>query len=46
VFRTVLKQHHLAPGDFPDLEHFRSKLSDMNFSNFPKLKPQKLQVRV
>ena len=23
VFRTVLKQHHLAPGDFPDLDHFR-----------------------
>ncbi|GAB5037380.1 eh domain-containing protein 1, partial [Nannochloropsis oceanica] len=36
VFRNVLKQHHLAPGDFPDLDNFRNKLLDLNFSKFPK----------
>ncbi|KAM3567366.1 hypothetical protein VYU27_010487, partial [Nannochloropsis oceanica] len=37
VFRNVLKQHHLAPGDFPDLDNFRNKLLDLNFSKFPKV---------
>ncbi|CAN0092860.1 unnamed protein product, partial [Heterosigma akashiwo] len=38
VFRTVMKQYNLAPGDFPDIDDFRSKLSEMNFSKFNKLK--------
>ncbi|TFJ82953.1 hypothetical protein NSK_005726 [Nannochloropsis salina CCMP1776] len=42
VFRNVLKQHHLAPGDFPDLDNFRTKLLDLNFSKFPKIKNKML----
>ncbi|CAM9450108.1 unnamed protein product [Ectocarpus sp. 12 AP-2014] len=43
VFRAVMKQHNLAPGDFPDLEPFRSKLADTNFTKFPKLKVKMLE---
>lgn len=43
VFRAVMKQHNLAPGDFPDLEPFRSKLADTNFIKFPKLKVKMLE---
>lgn len=43
VFRAVMKQHNLAPGDFPDLEAFRIKLQDTNFTRFPKLKPKMLE---
>ncbi|CAM9837858.1 unnamed protein product, partial [Sphacelaria rigidula] len=43
VFRSVMKQHNLAPGDFPDLEPFRAKLQDTNFTRFPKLKPKMLE---
>ncbi|CAN0443960.1 unnamed protein product, partial [Hapterophycus canaliculatus] len=38
-----MKQHNLAPGDFPDLEPFRSKLADTNFIKFPKLKVKMLE---
>lgn len=43
VFRSVMKTHNLAPGDFPDLEPFRAKLQDTNFTRFPKLKPKMLE---
>eukprot|EP00903_Cladosiphon_okamuranus_P005964 g5888.t1 len=43
VFRSVMKQHNLAPGDFPDLEPFRAKLADTNFVKFPKLKVKMLE---
>jgi len=32
-----MKKHSLAIGDFPDIESFKSKLGEMNFSKFPKL---------
>ena len=38
-----MKQHNLAPGDFPDLEPFRAKLADTNFVKFPKLKVKMLE---
>jgi hypothetical protein len=39
-------RYNLAPGDFPDMDYFRSKLAEMEFSKFAKLKPQLLeQVR-
>lgn len=38
-----MKTHNLAPGDFPDLEPFRAKLQDTNFTRFPKLKPKMLE---
>jgi hypothetical protein len=41
VFRSVMKRYNLAPGDFPDLEQYRARLrEEMDFSKFPKLKPQ------
>mmetsp|Transcript_10070 Transcript_10070/g.14205 ORF Transcript_10070/g.14205 Transcript_10070/m.14205 type:complete len:561 (-) Transcript_10070:92-1774(-) len=43
VFRTVMKQYNLAPGDFPDLEAFRAKCDELSFAKFPRLKPKMLQ---
>eukprot|EP01084_Bolivina_argentea_P285436 489488_1 len=43
VFRSTMKQFNLAPGDFPDIDDFRGKCSDLNFSKFHKLKPKMLQ---
>ncbi|CAE7706975.1 EHD1 [Symbiodinium microadriaticum] len=40
VFRTVMKRHNLAPGDFPDIADFRSKLVELDFSKFAVLKQQ------
>jgi len=37
VFRSVMKKYNLAAGDFPEMEGFRRKLTEMNFSKFPKL---------
>jgi len=34
VFRTILKKHNLAAGDFPDLQAFASKLNEVKFSEF------------
>lgn len=41
VFRSVMKRYNLAAGDFPDLEDFRSKLLEQDFSKFHSLR-QKL----
>ena len=41
VFRSVMKKYNLAPGDFPDIDDFRSKLQEQDFSKFAPLK-QKL----
>ena len=39
VFRSVQKAHGLPPGDFPNLDEFKAKLSEgYNFAKFPKLK--------
>lgn len=40
VFKSVLKRHNLAAGDFPDLEDFRSKLREHDFSKFQALRPK------
>jgi hypothetical protein len=34
VFRSVMKKYNLAPGDFPDLNDFKSKLEEQDFSKF------------
>jgi EH domain-containing protein 1 len=33
----VQREHHLPPGDFPDVGRFRDILSAFDFSHFPKL---------
>jgi EH domain-containing protein 1 len=38
VFRSVLKKYNLAPGDFPELNDFRTKLTEQDFSKFAPLK--------
>lgn len=38
VFRTVMKRYNLAPGDFPDLEDYKSKLVEQEFAKFNPLK--------
>jgi len=42
VFRTVMKRYNLAAGDFPDLEDFKSKLLEQDFSKFNTLKQKVL----
>lgn len=43
----VQREHHLPPGDFPDVARFRDILSAFDFSHFPKLsKSMVKQVRV
>lgn len=37
VFRTIMKKYSLAPGDFPDLTSFASKLSEVKFSELKSL---------
>jgi len=37
VFRAVMKKHALAAGDFPEIDRFRTKLQELNFTKFPKL---------
>lgn len=44
VFRAVLKRHNLAPGDFPDIKDFKSKLEEQDFSKFSILKPQLIET--
>jgi len=35
-FEEIQKIYKISPGDFPDIEKYRQKLLDKNFSNFPK----------
>ena len=37
VFRQVMKRFSLAPGDFPDIESFKSILQETDFTKFNKL---------
>mmetsp|Transcript_20425 Transcript_20425/g.29924 ORF Transcript_20425/g.29924 Transcript_20425/m.29924 type:complete len:554 (-) Transcript_20425:468-2129(-) len=38
VFRTIMKKNNLAPGDFPDITKFSSKLKETKFSEFAAMK--------
>ncbi|KAA3467443.1 EH domain-containing protein 1-like [Gossypium australe] len=40
----VQRDHHLPPGDFPNVEHFKEILSGYNFDKFEKLKPKMIQA--
>ena len=41
TFRSVMKKYLLAPGDFPEIESFKSIAREQDFTKFPSLK-QKL----
>ena len=43
VFRSVMKRYNLAPGDFPDINDFRSKLAEQDFTKFPALRPKLIE---
>ncbi|XP_022734489.1 EH domain-containing protein 1 isoform X4 [Durio zibethinus] len=43
-FGKVQREHHLPPGDFPNVEHFREVLNGYNFDKFEKLKPKMIQA--
>lgn len=42
VFRNILKKYSLAPGDFPDITSFSSKLRDTKFSEFHSLSQKQI----
>lgn len=42
VFRTILKKYNLAPGDFPDITSFSSKLREVKFSEFHSLSQKQI----
>jgi len=44
VFRTIMKKHNLAPGDFPDINTFSEKLKESKFSEFHTLKMDQVQL--
>jgi GTPase SAR1 family protein len=44
VFRTILKKHGLAPGDFPDITTFSSKLRETKFSEFSTLSQKQIDA--
>lgn len=41
-FRSVMKRYNLAPGDFPDIEDFKAKAVEQDFSKFSGLKQRLL----
>ncbi|KAG9137175.1 hypothetical protein Leryth_011997 [Lithospermum erythrorhizon] len=43
-FVKIQKEHHLPPGDFPDVEQFQEVLYGYNFDKFEKLKPKMIQA--
>ncbi|KAI4306145.1 hypothetical protein L6164_029447 [Bauhinia variegata] len=43
-FDKVQKEHHLPPGDFPNVEQFRETLSGYSIDKFERLKPKMLQA--
>jgi hypothetical protein len=44
VFRTILKKYNLAPGDFPDITAFSSKLRDVKFHEFAALNQKQIDA--
>eukprot|EP00429_Kryptoperidinium_foliaceum_P006789 CAMPEP_0176020954 /NCGR_PEP_ID=MMETSP0120_2-20121206/10165_1 /TAXON_ID=160619 /ORGANISM="Kryptoperidinium foliaceum, Strain CCMP 1326" /LENGTH=559 /DNA_ID=CAMNT_0017354063 /DNA_START=16 /DNA_END=1692 /DNA_ORIENTATION=- len=44
VFRTILKKYNLAPGDFPDITSFSSKLREVKFSEFSTLSQKQIDA--
>lgn len=44
VFRTILKKYNLAPGDFPDITGFSSKLRETKFAEFSTLSQKQIDA--
>lgn len=44
VFRTILKKYNLAPGDFPDITSFSSKLREVKFNEFNTLSQKQIDT--
>ncbi|KAH6795792.1 hypothetical protein C2S51_036778 [Perilla frutescens var. frutescens] len=42
-FAKVQREHHLPPGDFPNVDQFREKLSGYSIDKFERLKPKMIQ---
>ncbi|XP_073058896.1 EH domain-containing protein 1-like [Primulina eburnea] len=42
-FAKLQREHHLPPGDFPNVEHFREVVSGYSLDKFEKLKPKMIQ---
>ena len=43
VFRSILKKYNLAPGDFPDITKFSTKLKEVQFSEFKSISEKQLE---
>ncbi|XP_078175389.1 EH domain-containing protein 1-like isoform X1 [Carex rostrata] len=43
-FAKIQREHHLPPGDFPNVDHFRDVLSGYSIDKFEKLKPKMIQA--
>jgi hypothetical protein len=43
VFRTVMKQHNLSVGDFPDMAKFKRDVELLDFTELPKIKGRRMQ---
>lgn len=44
VFRSILKKYNLAPGDFPDIASFSSKLRDVKFAEFNTMQQKQIDA--
>ncbi|KZV52482.1 EH domain-containing protein 1 [Dorcoceras hygrometricum] len=42
-FAKIQREHHLPPGDFPNVDHFRDVLNGYSLDKFEKLKPKMIQ---
>ncbi|KAL4554142.1 hypothetical protein LXL04_037297 [Taraxacum kok-saghyz] len=43
VFEKIQKDHHLPPGDFPNVDSFRMSLNGYNIDRFERMKPRMIQ---
>lgn len=44
IFRQVQREHHLPPGDFPDVNRFREILSAFSLDSFPKVSKSTIKL--
>lgn len=42
--KQIQKEHHLPPGDFPDVEHYREILGAYNIDKFEKVKSKMIEA--